>query len=87
MVGPDLADNQYGFRQGRSTADAIMRVKALAEEAEGRSGVGGVLGHRQRVQHYALELHQGGARVSRSASLPPPHSRGIFVGESRRLPQ
>lgn len=32
-VGPDLADNQYGFRRGRSTVDAIMRVKALAEDA------------------------------------------------------
>ncbi|CAB3243830.1 unnamed protein product [Arctia plantaginis] len=39
MVRPDLADNQYGFRQGRSTVDAIMRVKALAEEAVSRSEV------------------------------------------------
>ncbi|CAB3220548.1 unnamed protein product [Arctia plantaginis] len=39
MVGPDLADNQYGFRQGRSTVDAIMRVKALAEEAVSRGEV------------------------------------------------
>ncbi|CAB3220326.1 unnamed protein product [Arctia plantaginis] len=39
MVGPDLADNQYGFRQGRSTVDAIMRVKALAKEAVSRGEV------------------------------------------------
>jgi hypothetical protein len=32
-VGPDLADNQFGFRSGRSTVDAILRVKHLAEEA------------------------------------------------------
>ncbi|XP_073967380.1 uncharacterized protein [Choristoneura fumiferana] len=31
--GPDLADCQYGFRCGRSTVDAILRVKSLAEEA------------------------------------------------------
>ena len=31
-VGPDLADCQFGFREGRST-DAIRRVRALAAEA------------------------------------------------------
>ncbi|XP_063899258.1 uncharacterized protein LOC135119195 [Helicoverpa armigera] len=25
-MGPDLADNQFGFRRGRSTVDAIMRL-------------------------------------------------------------
>ncbi|XP_046974649.1 uncharacterized protein LOC124540917, partial [Vanessa cardui] len=38
-VGPDLAENQFGFRQGRSTVDAIMRVKTLAEEAVARGEV------------------------------------------------
>ena len=28
-VGPDLAESQFGFRRGRSTVDAIMRVRAL----------------------------------------------------------
>jgi len=32
-VGPSLSDRQFGFREGRSTIDAIMRVKALAEES------------------------------------------------------
>lgn len=33
QVGPNLAECQYGFRRGRSTMDAISRVKALAVEA------------------------------------------------------
>jgi len=28
-----LADGQYGFRTDRSTVDAIMRVKAIIQEA------------------------------------------------------
>ncbi|KMQ82623.1 reverse transcriptase, partial [Lasius niger] len=39
MEGPDLADCQFGFREGRSTIDAIMRVRALSEEAVSRGGV------------------------------------------------
>lgn len=31
--GPDLAKCQYGFREGLSTIDAIMRVRTLSEEA------------------------------------------------------
>ncbi|CAH2208808.1 jg14054, partial [Pararge aegeria aegeria] len=38
-VGPDLADNQFGFRRGRSTVEAIMRVKAMTEEAFHRGEV------------------------------------------------
>lgn len=38
-VGPDLADNQFVFRHGRSTVYAIMRVKVLAEEAVARGEV------------------------------------------------
>ncbi|CAK1580084.1 unnamed protein product [Parnassius mnemosyne] len=33
--GPDLDENQFGFRRGRSTIDAITRVRALAEETGG----------------------------------------------------
>jgi hypothetical protein len=32
-VGPDLADNQFGYRRGCSTIDAIMRVRDQAEDA------------------------------------------------------
>jgi len=39
QVGPDLAKNQFGFRKGRSTMDAIRRVRAFAEEATSRGGV------------------------------------------------
>ncbi|TLM46166.1 reverse transcriptase family protein, partial [Acinetobacter baumannii] len=39
MVGPDLSAEQYGFREGRSTVDAILRVRALSEEAVSRGGV------------------------------------------------
>ncbi|XP_049885101.1 uncharacterized protein LOC126380041 [Pectinophora gossypiella] len=38
-VGPDLSDNQFGFRVSRSTIDAVMRVKALSEEAVVSGGV------------------------------------------------
>ncbi|CAK9834318.1 Putative 115 kDa protein in type-1 retrotransposable element R1DM [Anthophora retusa] len=37
--GPDLSEEQYGFRRGRSTVDAIRRVRALAGEAVSRGGV------------------------------------------------
>ncbi|XP_025271039.1 uncharacterized protein LOC105254350 [Camponotus floridanus] len=39
LVGPDLADCQYGFREGRSTVDAIQRVRAFSDEAVSRGGV------------------------------------------------
>ncbi|CAB3254621.1 unnamed protein product [Arctia plantaginis] len=38
-VGPDLSDNQFGFRQRRSTLDAIERVRSLSEEVVCRGGV------------------------------------------------
>ncbi|XP_037301598.1 uncharacterized protein LOC119191832 [Manduca sexta] len=38
-IGPDLAACQYGFRRGRSTIHAILRVKALAEDAVARGRV------------------------------------------------
>ncbi|XP_013173182.1 PREDICTED: uncharacterized protein LOC106121894, partial [Papilio xuthus] len=38
-VGPNLADCQYGFRRGRSTIDAIARVRAVAEEEVLTGGV------------------------------------------------
>lgn len=38
-VGSDLADNQFGFRRGRSAVGAILRVKALANEAISRGEV------------------------------------------------
>lgn len=45
-----LDDGQFGFRDGRSTIDAISRLDPLGQGYRGRrGGVGGVLGHRQRV--------------------------------------
>ncbi|TLM46215.1 reverse transcriptase family protein, partial [Acinetobacter baumannii] len=38
-VGPDLSAEQYGFREGRSTVDAILRVRSLSDEAVSRGGV------------------------------------------------
>ncbi|KMQ88579.1 reverse transcriptase [Lasius niger] len=32
-VGPDLHEEQFGFREGRSTTDAILRVRSLAESS------------------------------------------------------
>lgn len=32
-MGPDLAEQQYGFRTNRSTVDAILELKRLAQEA------------------------------------------------------
>lgn len=37
--GPDLAECQFGFREGSSTIDAILRVKALSQEVVSRGGV------------------------------------------------
>jgi len=36
-IGPDLSEEQYGFRGGRSTIDAILRVRS-AVEAETEDG-------------------------------------------------
>lgn len=38
-IGPDLSKDQYGFREGKSTIDAILRVKAFAQKAVTRGGV------------------------------------------------
>ncbi|CAB3230287.1 unnamed protein product [Arctia plantaginis] len=38
-VGPDLSDAQFGFREGRSTIDAVMRLRAVTEEAVSCGGV------------------------------------------------
>ncbi|CAK1585000.1 unnamed protein product [Parnassius mnemosyne] len=77
--GPDLDENQFGFRRGRSTIDAITRVRALAEEtiSRGGGGAGGVFRHLQRLQHPTLELYSGGNELPSRASLPPPHNRGL----------
>lgn len=37
--GPNLSDGQYGFRQGRSTIDAILRVRSLSESISTDGGV------------------------------------------------
>ncbi|KAM3960856.1 putative 115 kDa protein in type-1 retrotransposable element R1DM [Aphomia sociella] len=37
--GPDLSAAQYGFRGGRSTVDAVQRLKALSDEVVSRGGV------------------------------------------------
>lgn len=39
MEGPNLSDNQYGFRRGRSTIDAIIRIKALSQQTVASGGV------------------------------------------------
>lgn len=31
--GPNYADSQYGFRKGRSTVDAILRVRTISQDA------------------------------------------------------
>jgi hypothetical protein len=38
-TGPDLADAQHGFREGRSTIDAISGVKSFAQEEVARGKV------------------------------------------------
>lgn len=37
-VGPDLASCQYGFKEGRSTVDAVLHVRALADESTSQGG-------------------------------------------------
>jgi len=39
QVGPDLSDRQLGFRGGRLTIDAILRVKTFVEESVRDGGV------------------------------------------------
>ena len=56
-MSPDLADDQFSFRQRRSTVDAIIRMKALTSSDHGQGHSGGVARHRQRRQHPALEVH------------------------------
>jgi len=38
-IGPDLSEDQYGFRGGRSTIDAILRVRSAAEAETEEGGV------------------------------------------------
>ncbi|XP_026324446.1 uncharacterized protein LOC113233538 [Hyposmocoma kahamanoa] len=38
-VGPDLSEDQYGFRQARSTVDAILHVRTLSTQVLSRGGV------------------------------------------------
>lgn len=38
-TGPDRADSQFGFRAGRSTVDAILRVRSLIRTAVDGGGV------------------------------------------------
>lgn len=39
IVGPDLSPDQYGFRRGRSTIDAILSVRSRTEAIVQRGGV------------------------------------------------
>lgn len=34
-----LTDNQYGFRKGKSICDALLRVRAVVQQAVGEGGV------------------------------------------------
>ena len=38
-TGPDVSPHQYGFREGRSTIDAIARVRALSDEVVSQGGM------------------------------------------------
>lgn len=38
-VGPDLLDDQFGLREGRSKVDATMRLRAVTEAAVKCGGV------------------------------------------------
>ncbi|CAG4955271.1 unnamed protein product [Colias eurytheme] len=38
-VGPDLSENQFGFRRGRSTIDAIAALRDLADNVADEGGV------------------------------------------------
>ncbi|CAK1589566.1 unnamed protein product [Parnassius mnemosyne] len=76
--GPNLDENQFGFRRGCSTIDANTRVRALAEETVSRGGV--VLAVSLDISNAfntTLELYSGGAELPSRATLPPPHNRGL----------
>lgn len=38
QVGPDLSNDQFGFRQARSTVDAILRVRSLSDQVVSQGG-------------------------------------------------
>lgn len=38
-VGPNLSQNQYGFRSGRATIDAIQRLRSITEEEVSQGGI------------------------------------------------
>lgn len=66
-IGPDLSREQYGFRSGRSTIDAIIRVRSTSEAA---AEEGGVL--------MAVSLD-----ISNAFNILPPPPTFIHAGEAR----
>ncbi|KAJ0169562.1 hypothetical protein K1T71_014747 [Dendrolimus kikuchii] len=84
-TGPDLADNQFGFRPGRSTIDAIMRLRGLAEEAVSRGEVLLAVvdrdNRRSVSRHIYIKFVKGPLRVGLPmASRKPSKSPGHFYG-------
>jgi len=73
-TGPDLSRDQYGFRNGRSTVDAILRVRsAVGPEV----GDGGVAGYNQRLQHPAMAVDTGGVGTPWCAPISGRHGPGL----------
>nr|XP_037866962.1 uncharacterized protein LOC105842185 [Bombyx mori] len=62
-VGPDLAPNQYGFRRGRSTMDAVLRVRRLSDhrlivtrrvESESALGIDTIVNESYRILYNSI---------------------------------
>ncbi|KAL0861198.1 hypothetical protein ABMA27_008766 [Loxostege sticticalis] len=83
--GPDLADNQYGFRRGRSTIDAIERVKALAREEVARGGC--IVAVSLDIANAFNSLPHGCALSRLMPNLGGPHTgcRRLFTGVVRSM--
>ncbi|CAK9799120.1 Retrovirus-related Pol polyprotein from type-1 retrotransposable element R1 (Fragment) [Anthophora plagiata] len=76
VVGPDLSEYQFGFRKGRSTIDAIHRVRTLAEAAVSRGGV--ALGVSLDIVNAFNALPWGAVRGALEHHGVPPYLREVI---------
>lgn len=65
-VDPNLGENQFGFRQRRSTVDAIIRTRAYLLRVMGCAGVGLSWPF---LYILAVELYRGVTPVSPDSSV------------------
>ena len=77
-TGPDLSDQQYGFRSGRSTMDAILEVKSYAQDAVARGD--GVLAVSLDIANAFNSLPWPCIKEALIYHRVPPYPRGLSGG-------